>query len=321
MKEILPCLNIKKKIIPENEQGSYRHGWNYEYWLKEIEDDPYYEPVDPVLLVRSLYAKQPRCNPPVNIFTKWFSEKYLDLNQDILRMRVENLARGVVDNLSDSSEDIPIDSETEAEDSPTLAFSPFGQFLNSLDDISSQSPRDANRNHLSAGLLQVFPPVDEEMTWGESTTPPALRRRTDEEVDEELHSATEKTKLFDTDDDFADIDDITSVDSDDVFFDESILEVSINSKRTFSRQNPLRRQVRVKENNPQTALEEESPKSSEMEAGDGSDEWEEDSDKDDRTEETEETHDDILHVMESRPRRNVPEVNYALFHSRGRKGE
>ena len=111
------------------------------------------------------------------------------------------------------------------------------------------------------------------------------------------------------------------MDSDDVFFDESILEVSINSKRTFSRQNPLRRQVRVKENNPQPALEEDSPESSEMEAGDASDEWEEDSDKDDRTEETEETHDDILHVMESRPRRNVPKMNYALLHSRGRKGE
>ena len=56
MKEILPCLNIKKKIIPENEQRPYRHGWNYEDWLKEINDYPYYEPVDPVLLVRSLYV-------------------------------------------------------------------------------------------------------------------------------------------------------------------------------------------------------------------------------------------------------------------------
>ena len=146
-------------------------------------------------------------------------------------MRAENLARGVVDNVSDSSEDIPTDSETEAENSPTLALSPFGQFLHSLDDISFQSPRDANRNHLSAGLLQVFPPVDEEMTWDESTTPPPLRRRTDEEVDEELHSATEKTKLFDTDDDFVDIDDFTSVDSDGVFFDESILKVSIDSRQ------------------------------------------------------------------------------------------
>ena len=31
MKEILPCLKIQKKIIPENEQRSYRHGWNFSF--------------------------------------------------------------------------------------------------------------------------------------------------------------------------------------------------------------------------------------------------------------------------------------------------
>ena len=39
MKELLPCLNIKmNKPLP-------LHGWKYEDWLKEIEDDPYNETV------------------------------------------------------------------------------------------------------------------------------------------------------------------------------------------------------------------------------------------------------------------------------------
>ena len=37
MKEILPCLNIKLNKI------SNLHGWIYEEWLRDIEDDPHHE--------------------------------------------------------------------------------------------------------------------------------------------------------------------------------------------------------------------------------------------------------------------------------------
>merc|ERR1712208_257493 len=101
------------------------------------------------------------------------------------------------------------------------------------------------------GRLQMFPPVDEELTWDDSTTPPALRKLTDEEIDEELTSAVTKSKLFDSDDNSVDIDDLTSQDSDDVFFDESILEVSINGRKRFSRENPLRGNLGLQHSNKQ----------------------------------------------------------------------
>ena len=39
MKEILSSLKIKTKFKDPINQG---HGWKYEDWLKEIDDDPYY---------------------------------------------------------------------------------------------------------------------------------------------------------------------------------------------------------------------------------------------------------------------------------------
>ena len=40
------------------------------------------------------------------------------------------------------------------------------------------------------GRFQMFPPAEEEMTWDDSTTPPALRRLTYEDINKELTSAT-----------------------------------------------------------------------------------------------------------------------------------
>ena len=146
-------------------------------------------------------------------------------------------------------ETIPIDSDSETSEirlQPLAVQSPFSHFLVSLEDLSFQHP--INKSHSAPfGRLQMFPPVDEEMTWDNSTTPPALRKLTDEEVHEELTSAVAESKLFDTEDDFVDIEELTSQDSDDVFFDESILEVSINGRKRFSRENPLRRKLGIQE--------------------------------------------------------------------------
>ena len=154
----------------------------------------------------------------------------------------------------------------------------------------------------------MFPTADEEMSWDNSTTPPALRKMTDEEVDDELHSALADTKLFDTEDDLDDID-LTSIDSDDVFFDGSILEVSINRKRRFSRRNILRQQLTRKYNQHEDTSED----SSDSKADDGEAENRE---ADDESEEVREQH--RSDNPSSRPRRNVKRVDYAILHSEGR---
>ena len=84
------------------------------------------------------------------------------------------------------------------------------------------------------------------MSWDNSTTPPALLKISEEDADYDLNSALIKTKLSDSDEESINVDDLTSLDSDEVFFDDSILEVSLNGRRKFSRGNPLRKQLDFK---------------------------------------------------------------------------
>ena len=157
----LPCLKVRTKDSP------HLHGWIYEDWLKEIDDDPFDEE----------FAAFVTTGAP----------------------RLVNIV----------DESIPSEPSSEAPE-----------------DGNSINPRaDGRIHHTPFGFLQMFPPAEEEMDWDNSTTPPALLKISEEDVDDELNSALIKTKLFDSDEEFMNIDDLTSQDSDDVFFDDSILEV------------------------------------------------------------------------------------------------
>ena len=163
----------------------------------------------------------------------------------------------------------------------------------------------------------MFPPVDEEMTWDDATTPPPLRQGTAEDVEEELVAALTPTKLFDTDDDSVDINDITSADSDDVFFDDSILEASINGRKRFSRSHPFRKQGCTRNEDKNTKV------SDEEDNVDESNE-EEDSHSEHLGDYMEDVQEEGIDQVDNtgqrlKSRRNVGRVNYALFHSKGRK--
>ena len=250
MKEILPCLKIKTDLAAIRSS----HGWKYEDWLKEIDDDPYYVTTDQI---------------------------------DVLG-----------DDLDISSEDTPSRFETTKEDSDPET--PFGQLLRNLDDLPYQHRR-ASYVLPPSSMLGMFPPADEEMTWDNSTTPPALRKITDEEADEELNSAVASRELYSDDEESIVIEDLTSENTDDVFFDDSILEVSINGKRKFSRSNPKRRQLNPREINKEDATT----------SGDADDE--QDGARDTRPKAT--TEEDKQH----RPRQNIKKMNYAMLHKKGRE--
>ena len=263
MKEILPCLKVKTK------EPLYLHGWIYEDWLKEIDDDPFNEVI------------------------------------------VASVTTGV--NIADES--IPSESNSDAPEDETSILSPLGQVLRSLDDISSQHPRTHERiQHTPLGFLQMFPPAEEEMTWDNSTTPPALLKISEEDADDELNSALIETKLFDSDEEFMNMDDLTSQDSDEVFFDDSILEVSLNGKRKFSRGNPLRRQLDFKKK-----IGTDDSNQYENERRDGDDEHDEYYEELDDLEQNDKDENLDDSVGRSRLRRQKERVDYALLHSTGRR--
>ena len=259
MKDILPCLKVKTK------EPQCLHGWIYEDWLKEIDDDPFNEVV------------------------------------------ASSVTTGV--NIDES---VPSEIDSEAPEDVTSILSPLGQVLRSLDDISFQHPEANGRiQNTPLNFLQMFPPAEEEMTWDNSTTPPALLKISEEDADDELNSALIKTKLFDSDEDFMNIDDLTSQDSDEVFFDDSILEVSLNGRRKFSRGNPLRRQLDYKEK-----VRSNESNQYETERRDADDEYDEELDDlepDDQNENL------ITSVDRPKSQRQRERVDYALLHSTGRK--
>ena len=116
-----------------------------------------------------------------------------------------------------------------------------------------------------------------------------------------------KSKLFDSNDNFVDIDDLTSQDSDDVFFDDSILEVSINGKKRFSRENPLRGKLGFHQSYKQENID----KNEEAD-----DEYEVEAEDDDEVESMEDIN---LKIHGTRPHRQVERVDYALLHLKGKK--
>ena len=144
------------------------------------------------------------------------------------------------------------------------------------------------------------------MTWDNSTSPPALRELTNEDMDDQLNSALVQNELYP--DESVVIDDLTSENSDDVFFDESILEVTIDGKRKFSRSNPFRKQLNPRKND----------ELDETTTTDADDEHEE-TGEDNRSEETTDDDNSKLNKSHQRSRRNVGKVNYAILHKKGRK--
>ena len=282
LKQMLPCLNIK---LNKKKQLVNLHGWKYEDWLKDIDDDPYYESATPC--------------------------QYNSISS-------ENITTPV----------------SESEDSHTDVLTPFGQFLNSLDDLSLHHHNDGKEHSTvgydAVGMLGMFPPVEEHenMAWDDSTTPPALRNMKDEDIEEELNSVLTDTKLFNTDDDDdpADIDILTSTDSDDVFFDDSILEVSIGGRRRFSRNNPVRKQLGARKRNMADGDE----SNSDTEDNYGGDEKEGSKDEENGPEDDEEnnksynaaeTDDNYEPARSQRQKRRVSKMDYALFHSEGVNGK
>ena len=142
------------------------------------------------------------------------------------------------------------------------------------------------------------------MTWDNSTTPPALRNISNEEIDDQLNSALVHSQLYS--DESLVIDDLTSENSDDVFFDESILEVTIDGQRKFSRSSPFRKELNPRKYD----------KLSATNTTDADDEHEE-TGEDNRSEET--TEDNNSKPRTQRSRRNVGKINYAILHRKGRE--
>ena len=191
----------------------------------------------------------------------------------------------------------PLSSSSLRDDHSPLT--PFGQFLVNLDDIPTSNHRVQAQQ--GQGMLSMFPPVEEEMSWDNSTTPPALRKLTDEEADSELNSALVHTNLY-HDEDGSDSDNLTSVTSDDVFFDGSILEVSIGGKRKFSRSNLYRREVNQRKNVDTDTSEDDAniadKRQNELQV---------------------EVESELVEENLQRPRRNIERIDYDLLHNKGRK--
>ena len=330
-KEIVSCLHVQDNLVTYEKLKHPTHGWNYEDWIREIDDDPYYETLDPILQFQSWCALQPSYQPQEVIFLHWFSEKYPNIDMDRLQSLAAGLAGQVIDTLSNSSDDDPTGTETEESYSSPVT-TPFTQMLESLGNVLPQLPREQDRAQSSMGLLQFFPPVDEDddMTWDDETTPPELVKITEDQIDDanhQLDEALKPRKLFVTDED---LDDLTSEDSiDDVFQDDSILEVSINGKRRFRRQTALRRR--------QQTHPIEIDDHTETEAEQTEDETD---DQINENENDDHIHDEVVDESlalpadleaepngivdmefqaKSRPKRRVQKVDYALYHSKGRK--
>ena len=276
MKEILPCLNIASKPVQKLKKEEIKmHGWDYEDWIKRIDEDD-----DLYCVVADKHGI------PADIDSSIKSEpRDLNKSQELW---------------SNTSTDPMAELE---EFSPQT---PFGRLLRNLDDL----PYHHQQLQVDAptGLLDMFPTADEEqeeMTWDNSTTPPALRKVTNEEADDDLNVALVNTDLFPNDDDLVDNDDLTSIDSssDDVFFDDGTLQVK--GDRKFSRSNPLRRQLFLRKDG----------QHGESTDNDGDDEYEEEGLNNRFEGET--TNDEK--GVHQRPKRNIPKVDYELFHKKGKK--
>ena len=263
LKDIISCLHTEETSGTHIKTKPPTHGWNYDDWIKDIDDDPYYE-----------------------------------------------VAEGLVDSVIDTTNNL-VDDDELISPPPT----PFQQLLDSLATNSPCLPQTTERAQLSMGLLQVFPPVDEdeEMVWDDTTTPPELVHVTEDQLasaDRQLNDALQPVRLFDTadDDNFLDL---TSEDSiDDVFEDDSILEVTIDGTRRFRRQNAFRRKLPVQIHGTEgaTSADDEDSTADDIEIENNKDE--------DAQVETDVPTDA---TPNSRPKRNIQKIDYAIYNGTGKK--
>ena len=302
LQDIISCLHTKQASGLDLEMKPPTHGWNYDDWIRDIDDEPYYEEAEGL------------------------EESAIDTTNNLVNEE---------------------STETENYELPSPLTEPFQRLLDSLAPSSVCLPAGHARAQLSMGLLQVFPPAEEdlEMVWDDTTTPPELVRITEDQIaeaDRQIDDVLKPLKLFDTDDtedldDFTaensindvfeddsileasmdgvrksrrnavrtedtdildDLEDLTSEDSiDDVFEDTSILEVSIDGVRRFRRQNALRRKF---------------PALPAAQATEPDDE--------DSTAEVEGQIDDSIDATpEIRPRRHMQPMDYALYNRTGKK--
>ena len=308
MKELLSCLHTEISLS----RKPPTHGWYYEDWIVQIDDDPYYK--EQTIFLNDDIQSEDEHEEVFDIQIEnsaHIDEECLINEANLVVPELENVFANQLTVVANdpvlSDEDTFNKSESTAEESEPET--PFGQLLRNLDDLAYQPAR-TSHGFSPMGMLGMFPPNEEpddeevEMTWDNSTTPPALRKITDEEIDDQLNSALVQNELY-SDESLA-IDDLTSQNSDDVFFDESILEVTIDGKRKFSRSNPLRKQLNPRKND-----------QLDVTSTDADDENEE-TGEDNRPEET--TDDDNSNPRtHQRPRRNVDKVDYAILHRKGRK--
>ena len=277
------------------------HGWNYDDWVKSIEESDDEETnlnIDfPIRKFQSWCASQPKYPTPESLFLDWFKTKYPAMDTVALKALADDLVEDVMENRSISSENTTSDKSPD----PTT---PFTELLNGLNAVNENTAAfnvvaidDAQS---SMGLLQMFPAHDEdEYVWDHNTSQIELSAQNSPNIEpasDLLEKALQPRTLFVANNDYND-ESITSeeTDADDVFNDPSILEVSINGTKRFSRNSPFRRKAR-EENVPT------------IDAGD---------DDHGYTAEVEEEPEDT--VGDDRPRRRNQRIDYSLFHRFGKK--
>ena len=239
MKQMVDCLqlnSIKEPIKPPI------HGWIYDDWLKEIEDSEDEAEVDiTISKFQSWCILQPQYIPVNSIFLHWFKDKYPCIDINAFKFLAESLVDKVTaTSLPDTTDHLSVTDILERLGNDPPALNNFGENLTT-----------------AVGLLQLFPPADEDDNdyfWDNSTTPPdpgnpanllfndlMNEGRDLQEEDLQLETALKPRKLFAAHDDY-DVDegDLTSEDSVSVFDDPSILEVSIDGHRRFTRQGAVR---------------------------------------------------------------------------------
>ena len=311
MKQMVDCLQLKSIKEPTKPPI---HGWIYDDWLKVIEDSED-EPEAEVDIIISKFQSwcslQPQYIPVNSIFLHWFKDKYPCVDINAFKFLAENLVEKVTESATSAFVDHSLPDTTDH-----LSVTDILERLED-DPPELENPFDENPP-TTMGLLQLFPPADEDDNdyfWDNSTTPPdpgnpanlifnnlMYEGRDLREEDVQLEKALKPRKLFAARDDYdMDEEDLTSDDSVSVFDDPSILEVSIDGHKRFTRQGAVRDKevhlpIEVEEVEHVAELEDDDPN--------------------DVNAETESVHDDF-----ARPnlRRRREPIDYKVYHRSGDK--